>query len=841
MVIMAIEEEKTNQQKDNAEIPSEDELFANQGQQEYSAREVFAGDDGFYKSLVAQESQLANEQAESVGKKRSKSVISRRLTIVQSALIIAIALISFGLLYVLFEPPSTPSAKQAPALISKTKFVRQEPQAEQQNQSVENHVGDTVLLKQEQINKPEVKLKTSQAISLKVAHDFNEQKEYGKAYAVYYELLQNVDNEDELLRDFLQLKMALCVKERGEYEQAGRLFKMVCQSNFPAIQVLSNYHLCLLEMREKRYLSARSRAYKAMALIDAVELGGDWCSSLKRDCDFLAAEAVTRRILSYCDVDKYLPKRMWSDQSAQKEPFINMSENELRSLLNSGLKQLSEALLSPQIQKFIHQNSETFRYAVVCSGAPLEELMARFAANAGLELRWDSDNIKIDDRHRALFLCLPSVTAERFLTIAAGCCGLLSQMDENGCVNILNPAKYSSVSDNISLLSKQAISLWHAFLLKYYDDKMLPNAHLALGLLYAQTGQAAESMAECKLVANRFSKSFLAPYALLKSSKQKAALLDYLGARQDLMQLVEQYPDTKIIAEAYLNLADCTEKLGDKSEAARLYCKVFNLSTSFELQRASALGAGNCYYEVNNYEAAAKWLTQYMELVKELKSKDVYLSCFLLGKTNLALGRYEAAYDAFEYALAGGPTLLSRERYLECVSAVVEGYVQQGQVLRALDMFEVIASESLLSQEDSVEVLLMKTRLLRAIGLEDKAIAILGDRAEYITDEQLKAKILLELIDCYISKENLEDARRKLIQILVIADSGPLANEVALRLADVCLKLGHDSQTISVCEQLLELDPPVQAKRKALDLLAMAYSRREDYDKAAMALMGQWK
>ncbi|MHC4511520.1 MAG: tetratricopeptide repeat protein, partial [Planctomycetota bacterium] len=118
-----------------------------------------------------------------------------------------------------------------------------------------------------------------------------------------------------------------------------------------------------------------------------------------------------------------------------------------------------------------------------------------------------------------------------------------------------------------------------------------------MGLLHSQVGLPTEAIAEFKLVANRFSQVSLAPYALLHSSKLKTNLRDHHGAREDLRQLIEQYPDTNIYGHAYLRLADATMEAGLKAEAARLYQRVYNFGLSAESKTASALGAAGCFYE----------------------------------------------------------------------------------------------------------------------------------------------------------------------------------------------------------------------------------------------------
>ncbi len=389
------------------------------------------------------------------------------------------------------------------------------------------------------------------------------------------------------------------------------------------------------------------------------------------------------------------------------------------------------------------------------------------------------------------------------------------------------------------MLIQDTISLWRKFLLTFHNDQRISNAHFVLGLLHAQQGRINNAVAEYKLVANQFSQTALAPYALLNSGKLKANLHDYAGAREDLTQLVEQYPDTEFYGQACLNLADATRNAELLIEAERLYRKVYNLGLSLELQTASALGAGRCYYQTQDYETAAKWLTQYLKLAKDRTGADFYFAYFLLGKTNLALGKPKQASLAFQFALSGPAGCLTRERYVQTVSALVETQIQLELFVEALALLEGVHPWQF-SKKESIEILLLKSKVLRFMGLPDEAIAALGDIAEYLPDSQLKTRVSFELVNCYIAKGDLEFAHKKLAEILISAAPGPLVHEIALELAEVCLKLGQNSQTVFVCLQLLDSAVSARIKQKTLKVLAAAYKRQKKFDDAALALFGQW-
>jgi len=812
------------------EVPSSNELFSGPVHHELSAQQIFAGNGDFYKSL--EDTHTPNRpQPFSTGRISTFPTEHKRFSTTQKILAAAIFLVAAVLLYELFIPVvSSPSdsTNRLPPAARKTPYHKQP-------------VTETAQVTPQQISEPQPATDTAQPLSLKVAQTYYLNGDYARALDVYDNLYANllINPKEDIMRDFLQLQKALCMERIADYNQAAHLIRSVLNSESPAVRVVACYNYSLLEMQKKQYLNARTKAYQAIALIDAIDFDKDWSRSIKQDCYFLAAEAITREVLSLCDADKDIPKDLWGDSSAADELFTNLEETKLRTFLNSGSQRLGLAALGPQIQRFEHQDGQT-GFDITCSGASIEELLVRFAANSNIDLHWDLDSNETGLSKQLVYLNLLSATKQQFTTVAAGCAGLLAQMDNNDVLNIFSPAGYSYISEHISFLSDQAVSLWQEFLLKFPADTRLANAHFALGLLYGSKKQSTESIAEYKLVANHFLKSPLASYALLNSGKIKNSLYDYAGGHEDLKQLVEQFPDKEVASESYLYYADTTAKANLTNEAIRLYNKVYNLDLSSESQNAAALGAGKCSYSLGDYKSAEKWLLQYVGLAKDNQNKDLYSAYLLLGKIYLALKNPEAAYNAFQCALHGVPSRLAKEEYLESIPALIEVYMQQGHFVGALDLLENIYSLTL-SPKESVGILLLKSRVFRTMGLIDKAVAMLGDKAEYTTDPQLKAEIGFQLCECYIEKGDLNFAYKKLTEILILAKSGPLMYEATIRLGEVCLKLGQSSQTISVCLQLLDLQPSEQIKQKALNLLAMAYNHKENYDKAALALLGQWK
>jgi len=847
---------------ETAQTPSDEDLFVGQVTEELSDRQLFAGDEDFYRFLAKSTQAINDESKFAAAAQKLLPIIptrNRNLSATQKILVAGIVLIAAVLLYGFLKSPSKLVISIAPATQT---GHRPQPAANQQapgELSVpEPGAGEQSIPQQIQaaFATPGVdSIPPEQPLSLKIAETFYRQADYDKAYAAYFKLYQALEKttDQKLIKDFLQLRMALCLQSRQNLEPAARMFKAVGRSDSPVVRTLANYHLSFIQMQEKHYLQARTRAYKTIALVDALDFDPDWAQSVRRNCHFLVAELMTRNVLTLCDADKDISKELWS-RSEIDDPFASLDEKALHAVLQSGRELFSKALLGPQIKRLMNHNPPLpdqhqdntqplpeSRWSVICHGAPIDELFARFAANAALDIHWVFSNKsaaeQIDSviRHRPVSLTLSAATTQQIAAVAAGSAGLLAQLDDNAVVNVYNPLEYASLSKHIDLLRDEALSLWQTFLIAYYNDKRIANAHFALGILQAQKDLIAPAIAEYKIVANRFSESPLAPLALLNSSKLKTNMRDYAGAREDLKQLVEQYPGTEIAGRACLYLADATMKANLYDDAAKLYRKVYNLALSPESQTVSANRAGFCFYQKRDYKTAAKWLNRYIELARDNKTSDLYSAYLLLGKTSLKLGNPRQACDAFRLALAGQ---LPREQYVQAILAAVTGYIRQQNFITALNLLDNVQSWRL-SQAESVDLLLLKTRILRTMGLEDKALAQLADRAEYISDEQLKGRILLQIAMCHIAKGELEIAHKNLAQILVQAEPGPFAHEVAFEFAGLCLKLGRNAQAVSVCSQLLELQISPQIKHKTLDILARAYKKQKKYDKAASTLLTQ--
>jgi tetratricopeptide (TPR) repeat protein len=799
--------------QDHAPAVRDEELFSGTVYQDFSVQDIFVGDSDFYHTMDTGHSEVIVPQPIKPAGRKTASLIPRVLTVC-----LILAAVGVLLYEVLLNWPSIRPFRQAAAV------------------EAQPTVPVAVAVQQEQ---PETTLPLvpEQPVSLVSARASYQNAEFAQAYNIYKRLVGNLPEtaEADITRDFLRLNMALCLKNTKREDQASDLLKTVAQSSSPVVRVLANYHLCLYERDRKQYLAARSRAYQVIGLLDVMNFDAAWSQRLRQNCYFLAGECITREALSLGDADQGLPPKLWPEFDGCELPFADLDEEGLEPILNAGALQLSKALLGPKIQE--DRNDETSYWTVNCNKASIGELVSRFSANSGYDVRWGMDSDKMGIRDRSVSLYMTAVHDRQFMTVATGCVGLLASFDEARGVTIYNPMEYASVSDQIRILTAEAVSCWQRYLPAFREEHFHANAYYLIGMLKAQQGLMSESLAAYKMVPGSYSHSPLGPGALTSSAALKINLHDYPGAYADLKEAVEQYPAHDDIERTYLTLAEVSSRMGRGEEATKLYCKVYYLNSSMQSQASAALAAGKILYQDGHYTDAELWLNRYLDLAEDKTDQNLYQGCMYLGKTWLALGNDKSACEALCAALSGK---LTQQDYVETVRALVQGYMHQNRFGEAFGVLSEADSRQL-SLADSVQMLLLKSKALRGMGLADKAANLLIVREETVLDDLLKAQIGYELSDCYIEQGDYHLAYKKLAQILEGSDSGPEAHKIALRLAQVCLTLELDDQALSVGSELLSLEPAEPIGQRTLEVLAAVYQKQKNYDRAAMVLMGHWQ
>ncbi len=789
-----------------ARTPSVSEVFAKETKKDVSARDIFAADENLITLIESRNpSLIARAQKKAV---RTASGLFSATNIV---LIVNMLAITALVAYLLLRKP-------APAVPTAVNNVATPP-------------ATTSTAEPGSPDYTRANPKLDEAVSWQVAEELYRTGEYHDASYVFHRLAENITANtagDEFIRDFLNLRKALSLHQMDYNADSSEMFTIALGSGSPVVRALANYHLAFIEGRNKQYLSARTRAYRVLALIRAFQ--DSFSPNLPADCYFMVAENLTRKIMTLSNATDTLPGKLWTD-TMRIEAIPKMDQEQLRTFLQAGVYNISVGALSPVIEKNSNLTVGS-QWSAICMDAPLEEMLARFAAATGMNMTWQNGADSYSQRSTTLYL--PQASKQYVAEVAVGSAGLIARFRDDNAI-IYNPEMYESLAQYKDLLAREAISVWRYFLLRYRGDHRTPNAHFALGLIQDHADETIGALGEYKLVASRYSASNLAPYALLNSSRLKTKIRDYTGATQDLTELIIQYPDFKMADQASLYLAEATMRNGLFDDAIRMFYKAYNLDINPQSQQTAAYGLANCFYKTKQYEKAREWFTHAIEMTGNASDDRLKPAYYMLGETYLQLGDDKKAADALKNAV-DNPA--NKEQFIKVTLKLVEAEIRQENFVTALNTLENIPAEQL-AQEHATEVLIKKATVLRLLDIPDTAISMLRHKIEFIADATQRAKLSFELARCYMQVGDIRVAREELSDVISDMPPGPKALQAQLLLAEATMELQEYAQVRITCLNLLNSgvnDPAM--RQQALSLLGKSYTELDQHDKAALAYAG---
>lgn len=800
------------------DIPNLSELFGDTAKMDVTARDMFGGDLSTVRREDSRQSQggTSPQVTPAYGVKKS-------FNFTQFIMLINLLAVTGVLVYLVRRPAGTitvptSAAAETAAPTTNTAPVEQDPS------------DPAALLKNSDMGRLATEALDG-AVSLQTAEAFYAARDYLKAAYIYERLRRNLTTrtiQDEALADWLTLQMALCMQKTHEQHLMAELFTRALKSRSPAVRALSHYNLAFIQNHNRSFLEARQHAYQALALLKTFDTYIP--QTIEADCYFLAAESLTRHLLRANNLGDDLPGSAWSEsQPIHSLPITD--QEQLGFLLTEGIETLNQAVISPKVE-CDSQQSVGSQWSAYALDGPLDQLLWQYAAQAGINLSLSSLTTTARQHKSTLFL--PRVDRNYLAEIAAGTAGLVWRYDgQTG--QVYDPSMFEDSDAFRTTMAQEAIAMWQRFLLRYRGDNRTPNAHYCLGQLYTIADQTPTALGEYKLLVTQFSNDPLAPYALLGSSKIKTNLMDYQGAQLDLNELLIRYPNTKVMDEAMLHLAEATMNSGGYEDAAEMFERLYHLNINQETRRQSAYGLGKCAYEQGRFEDAAKWLTQTLTLIDDKNDKRVTLACYMLGKAFIRTGQYVEAAAALRKAIDGK---LDNPEYVRIILELADTEMKREQYLTAMDILESIP-EARLTQEDAVEVMLARARLYRQIDVPATAISLLRRKIEFIAESRLRARMSLELAECYLQNDEPALARRELNDSVQYLPAGGDAQRAVFLLARIAHLSGASQQAESLCLDALKLNVQDETLRRQIcDLLGTIYTADKAYDRAALAYAG---
>ncbi|MFO8014509.1 MAG: tetratricopeptide repeat protein [Phycisphaerae bacterium] len=630
---------------------------------------------------------------------------------------------------------------------------------------------------------------------------------------------------DELLADFFRLRRAQSQKWLGEMEDARDGLLAVTESPSPIVRGLALLELAQLSLADRQYLTARTEAYRALGAFGAV-VG---TAALKDTCDFLTAEALTRKVLAFYGADDLLPEA----DLAPPDPFSSLpGERAIRSALEAGLRRFQDAATGLRAERNEPERGGIPLWSITSVGAPLEEILHRLAGSSEVAVMWAS--AKPAARRRAVLMAVRDVSAPRAIEVACGSAGLVARLS-GAEVQVHDPRDFRSTQALQSLLTKEAESMWRRRLLDNRAASRHAWAHYALGLLHEHGGETASAMAEFNLLTRQQASSPLAPRAQLRSAGIRIGLRDYAGAREQLLDLLNRHPNFPDSDLVYLRLGQSSLKTGLYEKALTTFRKLYYWELSRPSQIGAAFGAGKGYYLLGQHREAVEWLGKYRKIAHRTEHADRAEAEYLLAKSLLALGEAERAEAALRRCLALEPPQPLRADATLALAGVLAKAEEFAEALALLHRVEAQGAPA-----DRIDqAVLAEGRLLQDMGLAQRAMHRLKDRRPDAADTQAAVEMEIEIARCAVALDHPEDARRLLAGAAAHLDPGPLARRVSAELAEVHLALGRVQEAASLARSVLAEETHPGVRRHALQTLGKAYLARRDYDRAAIAFAGK--
>jgi tetratricopeptide (TPR) repeat protein len=646
---------------------------------------------------------------------------------------------------------------------------------------------------------------------------------YDQARAQYQALLTLAGDSaaNAPIRDLMNLRIGQCLIAEGQV-QAGRSHLAAAgESESLLVRGWALYRRAVDEMGAGQYLRARQRAYEALASLAGIEEA----SALELDCELLAVQALSRAVFH---LHHEAPAMDWPALGA-RDPFAGLDQEKVLSLVSRRIA-ATESVLGPRVQKLHGPQAGLLKVSARLATA--EELLGRFASASDLKLRWEGVGTNV--RKRLLTIELSGLTEGRLAEMACGMVGLMAYYDGESIV-VRDPQSYEDQAQRQRLLAKEAISGWRRLLLRAPQDSRMAVGHFALAAMTECTGDLSGAVREYHLAAERFETSDVAPRALLQAARVRVKLKDFGGARDDLLLLLDRYPGEGPAEEIYLSLGRAAAVEGLLSQAADSFRKVYFLNLSRDSRLEACLELGRCLAQLGKSEEASMWLTRYLGLAPNASGHALVEVYALLADSERAQGRTAQAVEAYQQALANRPAAARQHQLL---LALAEVQLERGRHVAALAALSQADLNSL-SGDPLSRHLLLSAQVYKAMGLNERAGGLLRKYAPKIDDPQVRARLGVEMAECYAARGDVAAATALLGEMIPKLEAGPQTRLATLRLAELAFEQGKSDVCVRLCDNLLAMESLEEATAtRTRELLARAYMAQKDFEKAAVALAG---
>ncbi len=657
---------------------------------------------------------------------------------------------------------------------------------------------------------------TSSASSWAEAENLRQLAKPAAALVQYDELIGRETNP--AVRSLLILREAQCLTALRRHDEARRQLQAARQGPSETIRAMACLQTARLDTADQLGLEARRHAFEALATDVAY-----WPKGLEAACDVIVARSMVGQAMMLCNS----PDTIAGKAPDCIDPFADQVPDAINKLLLASCRRDKPSAMDTPISTL--RVTDAGRFEVRCDRAPLENLLGRIAAATGGRFRWN-EAVAPEVRRRAVSLHGELTGSMRAVEIACGQAGLIARFTGEEVV-VHDPGSCATEAARRELICQEAFSVWRRLLLRSPGPATAAPGHLLLGTLYEAMGQTPSALSEYRYIPQAYPHEGAAAEALLRCGRLRMSLKDYGGARIDLLEMLDRFPDHPETAKVYLSLAECELRTGQAMRASQLYMRLYELGVSAESRQAACLGAGRCLFNMGKPAEAAMWAERYIASPQHADSHGQAQVRALLANCRLALGQSAKAVVDLQQALAREMPDDDRVELMLQLSEALSSSQECGRALVVMGNID----QGKLTDEQAYRYVVMSARLLQRSGLDGKAAALLRSRMDKTTDAASHARLAVELARCRAASGDISEARQLLIDAVGKLPPGPEARGAVCYLAEVCLRSRCYDQAIAVAQQLRQAEEPA-IRAKANQVLAEAHLARKEYQVAAASL-----
>jgi TolA-binding protein len=319
----------------------------------------------------------------------------------------------------------------------------------------------------------------------------------------------------------------------------------------------------------------------------------------------------------------------------------------------------------------------------------------------------------------------------------------------------LCPMLYYSIGDSYFNMSKydSAIVNYQKVLINYPSSSHVFDAVNGIQYSYVAEGKPQEAINLIDTFVKQNPGLAFADQIFIKKGDIYYSIQDYKNAEISYKEFAANYPNSKLLPEAYYWIGKSAENLGENEEAIYYFKRVFSDYPQSESAPAAVLEMGNVYNQQKNYNAALGIYNQALnQLPNKLRFPEImYMKANTLNNMKNTTGAAQV-YNNIIQNYSGTIFAAKSNLQLGLMSLTAKDYNS------AVNDFEKLATNRTDDIGAQAQYLIGET-LFQQKKYDDAITAFMRVKNIFPSYEEWVAKSYLGLGDCYVAKKEVRQAK----------------------------------------------------------------------------------